>query len=134
VRCALAGLALAAAVSAAACGGDQGPVAGELSVRLTTPRATDRAIAFFVVGPQHGAAEAAGSSYRLFSASSAAGDTTWMTVVAPRTGGLAAGEVARIAVDDVRRAGSYVVRLSDVAAADYRVGDTAGVSLRIIKP
>jgi len=125
---------LALAAGAAACSGEQGPVAGELSVRLATPRATDRAIAFVVVGPQHDATVAAGSNYRLFSSASTAGDTTWITVVAPKTGGLAAGEVARIAVNDTRRAGSYLIWLGDVAAADYHVGDTAGVSLKVVKP
>jgi len=129
-----AGLALVVAAWAAACGGDQGPVAGELSIRLATLRSTDRAIAFAVVGPQHGATAAAGSSYRLFSSSSSVGDTTWITIVAPKPGALVAGEVARIAVDDTRRFGSYLIRLSDVAAADYSVGDTAGVSLRVVKP
>ena len=127
-------LALALAACAASCGGEQGPVAGELAVRLVTPRATDRAVAFFVVGRQHGVTVASSSTYRLFSTSSAAGDTTWITIVAPKAGGLAAGELARIAVDDTRRAGSYLVRLSDVAAADYGVGDTAGVSLRVVRP
>jgi hypothetical protein len=109
-------------------------VAGELAIRLATPRATDRAIAFFVVGRQHGVTAPSTSINRLFSSSSAAGDTTWITIVAPKTGGLAAGEVARIAVDDTRRAGSYLIRLSDVAAADYSVGDTVGVSLRAVRP
>jgi hypothetical protein len=134
VRRALAGLGIVAAAWAAACGGDQGPVAGELAIRLATPRATDRAIAFAVVGLQHGITVPAGSNYRVFSSTGAAGDTTWITVVAPRGGGLAAGELARIAVDDTRRAGSYATILGDVAAADYSVGDTAGVSLRVVKP
>jgi hypothetical protein len=134
VRRALAWHVLALAAGAAACSGEQGPVAGELSIRLATPRATDRAIAFVVVGPQHGVTAASGSSYRLFTSTSTAGDTTWFTVVAPKTGGLAAGEVARIAVDDTRRAGSYVITLRDVAAADYSVNDTVGVSLKVAKP
>lgn len=134
MRRALAWHVLALAAGAAACSGEQGPVAGELSIRLATPRATDRAIAFVVVGPQHGATAAAGTTYRVFSSASGAGDTTWITIVAPKTGGLAAGEVARIAVNDTRRAGSYLIRLSDVAAADYRVGDTVGVSLKVAKP
>jgi hypothetical protein len=133
MRRALAGLALAAAAWAAACG-EQGPVAGELAIRLTTPRATDRAIAFTVVGPQHGVSVPAGSGYRLFSSASGAGDTTWITIVTPAGSGLAPGVLARITVDDTRRAGSYVVILGDVAAADYSVGDSVGVSLRVVKP
>lgn len=133
MRRALVSIAVAAAGWAAACG-EQGPVAGELAIRLTTPRATDRAIAFTVVGLQHGVAVPAGSGYRLFARGSATGDTTWITIVTPAGSGLAAGVLARIAVDDTRRAGSYVVTLGDVAAADYSVGDSVGVSLRVVKP
>jgi len=30
--------------------------------------------------------------------------------------------------------GAYSVRLSDVAAANYAAGDTAGISLSVVKP
>ena len=129
---ALAVLLLAAA--AAGCGGNEGPVAGELAVRLITPRGTDRAVLFRVVGPQHGVTAPAGSTYRVFSDTSAIGDTTWVTVIAPASGGLKAGEIARFAVADVRKAGDYRAALSDVAAANYAVGDTAGVSLAVVRP
>jgi hypothetical protein len=115
-------------------GTETGPVAGELSVRLTTPRNTDRAVAFVLIGKQHGATAAAGSPYRLFTATSAAGDTTRIVVMAPKGSGIGAGEVARISVDDVRRAASYIASLTDVAAADYSVGATTGLSLTVVKP
>ena len=133
MRCALLGIALAA-VAAGGCKGPEGPVAGELSVRLTTPRNTDRAILFAVVGKQHGVTAATGSNYRVFSAVSAAGDTTHITVVALAGGGLAAGEVARLAVDDIRQVDKYSTTLIDVAGADYRIGGLTGLSLTVVKP
>jgi type IV pilus biogenesis protein CpaD/CtpE len=113
---------------------DQGPVAGELSVRLATPRSTDRAVLLSVVGRQHGVTAGTGSSYRVVSDTSATGDTVWIAVIAPQGSGLAAGEIARLVVPDTRRAGAYRAVLTDVAAADYSVGDTAGVSLSVVKP
>ena len=126
-------LALATA-AAFGCSGDQGPVAGELAVRLATSRSTDRAVLFRVVGPQHGVTAGAGTSYRVVADSSAVGDTTWVAVIAPQGSGLAAGEIARLAVPDTRKSGAYAVVLTDVAAANYAVGGTAGVSLTVVKP
>jgi hypothetical protein len=133
VRRASALLALAAA-AVLGCSGDQGPVAGELSVRLATPRGTDRAVLFRVVGLQHAVTAGAGTSYRVLSDTSASGDTAWIAVIASQGSALAAGEIARLAVADVRKAGDYRVVLSDVAAADYSVGDTVGVSLTVVRP
>ena len=126
-------LLLGLVLAAAACSGEQGPVAGELSIRVATPRASDRALLFVVTGRQTGVTAAPGSGYLVFAAAGA-GDTTRIVVAAPAGRGIAAGEVARIAVADVRQAGSYAVRLADVAAATYAVGDTAGVSLTVVKP
>jgi hypothetical protein len=117
---------------AAACS-EQGPVSGELSIRVATPRASDRALLFVVTGRQTGVTAAPGSGYLVFAAAGA-GDTTRIVVAAPAGRGIAAGEVARLAVADVRQAGSYAVRLADVATAGYGVGDTAGVSLTVVKP
>lgn len=125
------------AVAAAAvfgCKGDQGPVAGELSVRLATPRNTDRAILFRVIGLQRGVTAGTGTTYRVLSDTSAAGDTSWIAVITPQGTGLAAGEIARLAVADVGKAGDYRIVVSDVAAADYSVGDTSGVSLSVVRP
>jgi hypothetical protein len=117
---------------AAACS-EQGPVSGELSIRVATLRVSDRALLFVVTGRQTGVTAAPGSGYLVFAAAGA-GDTTRIVVAAPAGRGIAAGEVARIAVADVRQAGSYAVRLADVATAGYGVGDTAGVSLTVVKP
>jgi len=128
------GVLLLAAAAVFGCSGDQGPIAGELSVRLATPRSSDRAVLFRVVGAQHGVTAGTGAAYRVLVDTSAVGDTSWIAVIAPQASGLAAGEIARLAVADVRKAGDYRVALSDVAAADYSVGDTAGVSLTVVRP
>jgi hypothetical protein len=124
-----------AAAAAAGCS-DQGPVAGELSVRLTTSRTGDRAVLFRVIGPQHGVTAGTGSIYRVLSDTSATGDTAWVAVIAPQGGGLglATGEIARLAVPDTRNAGNYLIALTDIAAADYSVGSISGVSLTVAKP
>jgi len=121
------------AVAAAACSGETGPVAGELAIRLSTPRSSDRALMFVLTGRQSGVSAAPASGYGVF-ASTAAGDSTRIVVVAPAGSGIAAGEVARINVADTRAVGAYSVRLSDVAAANYAAGDTAGISLSVVKP
>ena len=123
---------LGLALVAAACS-EQGPVAGELAISLATPRASDRAVMFTVTGLQTGVTAAPGSGYFVYAAAGG-GDTTRVVVVAPSGRGIAAGQVARIAVADTRKVGSYSVRLSDVAAASYADGDTAGVVLSVVKP
>jgi len=124
----------ACAVVAAGCASDQGPTAGELSVRLATARPADRAVLFTVTGHLHGVSAASGSVYRVFADTAANGDTARVVVVAPAGTGLLAGELARVRVDDVRKAGSYVARVIDAATAAYTVGDTAGMSLSVVKP
>lgn len=125
---------LALAAAAAAGCSDQGPVAGELSVRLTTSRTTDRAVLFEVVGKLHGVTTGTGSSYRVLSDTSATGDTAWVAVIAPQGSGLAPGEIARITVPDTRRAGSYLISLTEAAASDFSVGAFSGITLTVVKP
>ena len=122
------------AAAAAGCRGDQGPTAGELAVRLATARPGDRAIVFRVTGPLHAVTLPAGSAYRLFADTSANGDTAQVVVVAAAGTGLAAGEVARIRVDDTRKAASYAVKVLDVATNAYANGDSAGVVLGVVRP
>jgi hypothetical protein len=129
-------LAVAACVAAAGmgCRGEQGPTAGELSVRLTASRPSDRAIVFLVTGRLHAVTGAAGSTYRVFADTSANGDSAHVVVVAPAGSGLGAGELARLRVDDVRKAADYTAVVVDVATASYLNGDTSGVSLTVVKP
>jgi hypothetical protein len=133
MRRALGVLALAAA-AAFACKGNEGPVAGELSVRLATPRNTDRAIFFRVVGQERAATAPSGSNFKVLVDTSVVGDTSWIAVIAPQGTGLAAGEIARLAVADVRKAADYKITLKDIAAADYTVGNNSGIILTVVKP
>jgi hypothetical protein len=123
-----------AAVAAAGCNGDQGPVAGELSVQLATPRTGDRAVLFRVTGPVHGVKGWSGSTYRVVSDTSATGDTSWVAVISPHGTGLVAGEIARVEVPDTRKAGNYTITLTEAAASDYSVGVFSGITLSVVKP
>jgi len=116
------------------CGNADGPVSGQLAVRLATTRSGDRAILLRVVGPQQGVTAPSGSTYRVVSDTSAAGDTTWIAVVAPQGSALISGELARLTVPDPRRVVNYVVSLTDVALYNYTVVDTAGITLSVVKP
>jgi len=124
----------AAAAGAAGCSADQGPVAGELSVRLATPRTTDRAVLFRVTGPAHGVKGWSGSTYRVVADTSATGDTSWVAVISPQGTGLAAGEIARVEVPDTRNVGNYRISFTEAAASDYSVGAFSGITLTIVKP
>lgn len=127
-------LVVVAAAAAAGCK-DQGPVAGELSVQLTSPRTTDRAVLFRVTGPAHGVKGwTASANYHVISDTSATGDTSWIAVITSQGTFLASGEIARFEVPDTRRAGSYVISLTEAAAADYSVGAFAGMALAVVKP
>jgi len=134
VRRAGALVAAALVCAAAGCRNDQGPRGGELSVRLATPRTGDRAVLFTVVGPQRTVSAPAGSGYRVLSQLSADGDTSHVVVVAPAGSGVVPGEIARVEVPDLNRVGSYVAVLGDVATDAYAVGDTAGVTISIVRP
>ena len=119
---------------AAGCNGDQGPRAGELAVQLATPRSSDRAVLFTVIGRQTAVAAPSGTSYQVFSTLSTDGDTSHVAVVAPPGSGVLAGPVALISVPDLSQARTYVGRIVDVATATYAVDDTAGVSLSFSHP
>jgi hypothetical protein len=134
VRRLLAAGVVAAALAAAGCRGDQGPRAGELAVRLATPRTGQRAVSFVLVGPLDAVSAPSGSGYRLFSVTSADGDTAYVAVVAPSGTGLAPGAIARFGVPDVQRLDRYRVTLTDAATAAYAVGDTAGLVLSVYHP
>jgi hypothetical protein len=127
------GVLVLAAAAATGCS-EQGPVAGELSVRLAISLGTDRAVLFQVVGKQHGVTVGTGASYRILSDTSATGDTAWVAVIAPQGATLAAGEIARITVPDTRNAGSYQISLTEAVAPDYSVGVFPGIRLTIVKP
>ena len=122
-----------AALAGAGCR-DQGPAAGELSVRLGAPRPFDRALLLEVTGRSSGVTAPSGSSYRVFGRTSSDGDTAYVVVIAPAGSGLAAGEVARLRVDDVQQASGYAARVLDAATSAYAIGDTSGVTLSVGRP
>ncbi len=124
-------LAAACALAAITCrGGETGPVAGELSLRLSAPGTGDRAILVEVVGAQTAVSRAPGASYSLYSRT-LAGDTVRIAVVAPAGSGIAPGELLRIAVPDTRRAGSYTGTVLEVAGPDYATRSATGYSVTV---
>lgn len=132
-RALLAAVAVGTILCAGCRGGETGPVAGDLIVRLTTPSNTDRAILFQLVGKLTAVRPASGSNYRVFSAAMI-GDTVRIAVVAPRNSAIGAGELVRFSVPDTRKVGSYTVTVTDVAGADYSIANPGQYSLVIVRP
>lgn len=126
-------LALLGGLAAAGCFGHEGPVAGELEVRLATPNADDRAIIFRLVGQQTAVTAPSGSGYRVFT-TPGLGDTARVVVVAPQGTHLAAGSVARVSVPDTRRAEAYGAVVQEVASTSYATRAAAGYVLTVVKP
>jgi hypothetical protein len=126
-------LALCCGALAAGCKSAEGPVAGELEVRLTTPNSDDRAVLFLLRGAQTAVTAPSGSSYRVLKAPFG-GDTIRVLVIAPQGGHLAAGALARVAVPDTRQAASYVARPLDVATTLYAQRPVTGYALTVVQP
>ena len=123
----------AAAAVAAGCSSEQGPVAGELAVRLATPSSGNRAALFVVIGPAGAVTAPAGSGYRVFTRTTGT-DTTRVVAVAPVGSALLAGDLVRIAVNDTRQYKKYSARVLALAASNYFPLDTTGVSLSVVRP
>lgn len=126
-------LALLGGLAAAGCGGNEGPTAGELEVRLATPNSDDRAVRFLLGGERTAVTAPAGTNYRVFTAP-LSGDTVIVVVVAPQAGHLAAGSLVRLSVPDTRQAASYRTTVQDVAATSYAQRAVAGYSLTVVRP
>ena len=132
-----------ATVLAMVCGGglvfagcsssSEGPVAGELEVRLTTPNTDDRAVLLRLAGRQSAVTAPSGSTYRVLSAPGL-GDTVRVLVMAPQGSSLAAGPLVRVMVPDVRQVSSYAARVLDVASTSYAKRATTGYALAVVKP
>jgi hypothetical protein len=123
----------AGALAAAACSGNEGPVAGELEVRLTTPNPDDRAVLLRLAGLVDTVRAPAGSGYRVL-ASPGLGDTVRVVVMAPQGAHLSSGALLRVVVPDTRQAGAYSARLLDVASVTYRQRATTGYALSVVAP
>lgn len=124
-RCLLVGLALA---GASGCGSDNsGPVAGTLTVSLTTPKSgSDGAILFSLTGPQAPTSMTAGAGLRVFS------QTLSTTTNVAVTGTLGNGPLITIGVPDVRQAAQYLATIQGVAAsADFQLRPLSGYALTV---
>ncbi len=118
-------LALAGAGSCSSDGG--GPVAGMLTVSLTTPNSgADGAILLSVTGPQAPTRITAGAGLRAFS------QPLSMTTKVAVTGTLTSGAILTFGVTDTRQAAQYAATIQSVAAAaDFQLRSLSGYSLTV---
>jgi hypothetical protein len=114
---------------AGSCSSGTGPVAGTLTVSLTTPYAgADGAILLTIAGPAMlTSVTAAAGGVRVFSQTLA--DTNHLAV----TGPLANGALLTIGVADVNQVSRYVATIQQVAANDYSLRPLSGYSLTIAR-
>lgn len=128
-------LALFCGALAAGCGGSEGPVAGELEVRLASPNTDDRAVLFLLRGAQTAVTAPAGSNYRILKAPRGI-DTLRVMVIAPQGGHLTPGTLVRIAVPDTRQAASYSAVPLEVATTAYATRNIplTGFQLTVVQP
>ena len=111
---------------AGSCSSSTGPVAGVLTVALTTPNAgADGAILFSVTGPQALTHVTAAPGLRVFAQPLAT--VTRLAV----TGTLANGAVVTIGVADTRNVSQYAATVQAVAAPDFQLRSLSGYSLRV---
>jgi hypothetical protein len=128
-------LALLSGALAFGCSSTEGPVAGELEVRLTSPNVDDRAVLFLLRGPQTAVTAPSGSGYRVLQ-SPLRIDTLRVLVIAPQGHQLTAGALLRVAVPDTRQAASYSAVALDVASTTYAARSIPfiGYQLTVVAP
>ena len=103
-----------------------GPVAGVLTVSLTTPNAgSDGAIQFRFTGPLAPTSITAPSGLRVFSQPLA------MVTRLAVTGTLPNGAVVTIGVPDTRKLSQYAATIEAVAGSDFQLRPLTGYSLTI---
>lgn len=129
----LGGAALAATVLVGAtCGDDgpSGPVAGTLSVRLTSPNSgADGAILLTVGGPTVLSSATAGAGLRLFQPPLGGLETRFAIVGRLNTG----ATILTIGVADVRRVDEYSATVEGVARPDYQLRSLTGYELVVVR-
>jgi len=127
----LAGAALAAIVLVVVTCGDDGPVgpvAGTLSVRLTSPNTgADQAILLTVTGPTALTSATAGSGLRLFQPPLGGPETRFALVGRVSTG----VTILTIGVEDVGRVNEYSAAIEGVSRADYQLRSLTGYELTV---
>jgi hypothetical protein len=132
----LVALALLSGALAVGCSSTEGPVAGELEVRLTSSNVDDRAVLFMLRGTQTAVTAPSGSGYRVLQ-SPLRIDTLRVLVIAPQGGHLTAGVLVRVAVPDTRQAASYSAVALDIASTTYAsrgMPPFAGYQLSVVAP
>jgi len=117
---------MVALILTAGCSNNTGPIAGALTVSLSSPHGDDGAVLLTVVGGPVDSVESTG--YPLYSARSG-GDTLKFIV----TGNLGSGAIARVHIPDSRQASRYSARLAQAAArGTYAPHDPAGYTLTLL--
>jgi hypothetical protein len=122
-------LAWIAALALAAGSCSSGPVAGDLTMSLSTPNSDDGAIVVRVTGStskEITRAAAACSGCRIFLEQPSA--TELRAVV---TGSLVAGPLLTLSVSDTKSPGAYTTQVQQVASRTFQVRSTSGYSLTI---
>jgi len=120
-------------LAAAGCPSPEGPVAGDLEVRVVSPNLDDRAILLRLHGRQTAVAAPSGSGYQVLVAPYRA-DTVTVLVMAPRGQHLLAGAIVRVSVPDTRQVDAYLARPLDVASTAYLQRALTGYTLAVAKP
>ncbi len=118
-----------AVVLLGACKGDppSGPVAGDLTLTLTSPGNTDGAILVRVTGPIESVSGVGG----LLVEGSQLSGGMWRIVVA---GNVTSGPVARIRVPDVSVVDQYLAVVEQVAArGTFALLSTSGYAVEVVK-
>jgi len=111
---------------AGSCSESSGPVAGVLTVSLTTPNASaDGAILFSVFGPEALTSVTAGPGLRVFA--QPLSTATRFAV----TGTLTNGALATIGVADTRKATQYAAIVQAVSAPDFQLRSLTGYALTV---
>lgn len=125
----VASLALVALV-AVSCGDGNGPVAGNLRVKLTTPNAgADSAIVFTITGPAALTHVTAGAGMRVF-AQPLGGVTTRFAL----TGQLTQNAVIlTIGVTNVNAVGQYSATIEGVAQPNYQLRSLSNYVLNVVR-
>lgn len=126
----MAALAAVLVVGAGCGGGTNNPVAGNLTIRLTSPNSgADSAIVLTITGPAALTGATAGAGLRLFQ-QPLAGTTTRFALTGRLT---TSTTILTIGVTDVNAVSQYTGTIQGVAQPDYQLRPLGGYSLAVIR-